>query len=141
MQVAVMELGAGCAAQEMAAGRRAVQRARTHDSGLAAERSAARVYLRRGLRFRDHRWRGRGGEIDIVFSDGDCIVFVEVKKSRSFHRAAQALSPRQIGRLRTAAEEYVGALPRGGLTDIRFDLALVDEAGQVEILENMLAGY
>lgn len=122
------------------AARRAQHRGQTYDSGLAAERSVAREYLRSGCRFRDHRWRGRAGEIDIVFDDGSSLVFVEVKKARNFRRAAQALSVRQIQRIFRTAEEYVGHLPAGALTDIRFDLALVDDTGQVRILHNAFAG-
>lgn len=122
------------------AARRAQHRGQTYDSGLAAERSVARQYLRSGCRFRDHRWRGAAGEIDIVFDDGSSIVFVEVKKARNFHRAAQALSARQIQRIFRTAEEYVGHLPSGSLTDMRFDLALVDETGQVRIMPNAFAG-
>ncbi|MCB1334166.1 MAG: YraN family protein [Roseivivax sp.] len=120
--------------------RRATHRARTFDSGLAAERSAARHYLRAGMRFRAHRWRGAAGEIDIIFADGDQLVFVEVKKARDFDRARLALSPRQMQRIARTAEEYVGGEPCGSLTDMRFDLAMVDAEGRVEILENAFGG-
>ena len=68
--------------------------------------------------------------------DEDGIVFVEVKKSRSFEQAAQRLTPRQMQRIRNSAEEYVGHGPRGSLTHMRFDVALVDHSGEVQILEN-----
>ncbi len=116
--------------------RKAQHRNKTYESGLAAERGVARQYLRRGMQFRAHRWRGRGGEIDIVFADGDVLVFVEVKKARNFHRAAQSLSQRQITRITRSAEEYAGTQPRGSLSEMRFDLAMVNDAGQVSILEN-----
>lgn len=84
------------------------------------------------------RWRGGGGEIDLVFKDGDLCVFVEVKKSRSWDRAASALRPRQIARLMQAATVFVADEPKGQLTDMRFDVALVDQHGLIEILENAL---
>ncbi|MEC3862613.1 YraN family protein [Mesobacterium sp. TK19101] len=113
--------------------------AQTYQAGLAAERSVARQYLRQGYEFRDHRWRGKGGEIDIVFADGDTVVFVEVKKSATFDRAVQSLSRRQIGRILQTGAEYIGHLPRGSLTPVRFDVALVDARGAVQVLENALA--
>lgn len=121
--------------------RRAQHRAQTYDSGLSAERSVARRYLRAGCKFCDHRWRGQSGEIDIVFAEGDALVFVEVKKARNFDRAARAITARQVHRIFRAAEEYVGRLPNGGMTDMRFDLALVDDIGQVRILPNAFAGF
>ena len=114
-------------------------RSRTYEAGLAAERSVARMYLRRGCAFRAHRWRGHAGEIDIVFAEGERIVFVEVKKARDFARAAQSLSSRQVARLVKAAEEYVANCPKGSLTEVRFDLALVNAAGEIELVENALA--
>ncbi|SPF77618.1 YraN family protein [Pseudoprimorskyibacter insulae] len=107
-----------------------------YHSGLAAEDTVSRMYDRRGLVETRRRWRGKGGEIDLIFADGDTVVFVEVKKSRTHDRAAQMLSMRQQQRLCRAAEEYLGTQPRGSLTDARFDVALVDGYGNVEVIEN-----
>ena len=42
--------------------------------------SAARRHLRRtGLKFLTANYRTKSSEIDLVFRDGDCLVFVEVK--------------------------------------------------------------
>ena len=105
-------------------------------SGLAAEDIVAREYARRGHPLRDSRWRGKRGEIDLVMEDGDGVVFVEVKKSRDFETAMSHVTPAQVRRLFATGEEYVGHLPRGGLTDVRFDVALVDSSGQVQVVEN-----
>ena len=37
-------------------------------------------------------------------------------------------------------DEYLAEMPAGNLTDIRFDLAMLDQQGCVDILENVLAG-
>lgn len=107
--------------------------------GLAAEDSVARDYLARGVRQLARRWRGRSGEIDLVLQDGPTIVFVEVKRAASFEEAALRLEERQIGRILGAAEEYLDAEPGGGLTDCRFDLALVDARGRAKVIENAIA--
>ena len=107
-----------------------------YHSGLAAEKQIALYYERRGFPVACERWRGSGGEIDLIARDGDDLVFVEVKKSRSFARAAEQLSQRQIERICASASEYLALEPRGQLTDVRFDLALVDGQGQVQIIEN-----
>lgn len=110
-----------------------------YHAGLAAEHAIARDYERRGYPIARRRWRGQGGEIDLIARDGDGIVFIEVKKSRSFDRALQRLSTRQQARLYSAAEEYLGTQPAGALTDVRFDVALVDGRGAIRVIENAFA--
>ena len=107
-------------------------------AGQAAEDVVSRHYLSLGITLVEHRWRGKAGEIDLIFRDGDALVFVEVKKSHSFDAAAARLLPSQVRRLRTAAEEFAGREPAGLLTEMRFDVALVDGQGRVHILENAL---
>ena len=107
-----------------------------HHAGAAAEEQVARAYEDRGLRVAQRRWRGAGGEVDLILRDGAALVFVEVKKSRTFDTAALRLSPRQMRRLCAAAEEFVAGEPAGALTEMRFDVALVDAEGRCRIVEN-----
>lgn len=107
-----------------------------YHSGLAAEDVVARTYQRRGRMVSNRRWRGQGGEIDLIVREGACVVFVEVKKSRSFARASERLTRRQMDRIYATASEFLGGEPGGQLTDVRFDLALVDGTGAVQIIEN-----
>jgi len=88
---------------------------------------------------RDRRWRGGAGEIDLVMEKDGEIVFVEVKASRSHAQAAAALGQRQIARLLRSAEAYIGGLSTGLLTPMRFDVALVDRAGQIDVIPNALS--
>ncbi|MBO9474642.1 YraN family protein [Shimia sp. R10_1] len=107
-------------------------------AGAAAEEVVERHYLDLGLRLARRRWRSKAGEIDLIFHDGETLVFVEVKKSNSIEAAMARLLPRQVARLRFAAEDFAGRAPQGLLTEMRFDLALVDDQGSVHILENAL---
>ena len=84
-----------------------------YHAGLAAEDSVSQLYDRSGRPIIARRWRGSVGEID--------------------------LTARQAQRIMATASEFVGGEPRGQLTDIRFDVALVDAAGRIEIIENALA--
>jgi putative endonuclease len=111
-----------------------------YHAGAAAEQSVAHWYSRQGCHIDQMRWRGKGGEIDLIVQDGGELVFVEVKKSQSFYHAAQSLSRRQINRIIVAAGEYLGTQPMGTLTPSRFDVALVDKVGQVEVLKNAFYG-
>lgn len=106
--------------------------------GLAAEAQVTKAYEQRGARLLHTRWRGAGGEIDLIFAQGADILCVEVKASQTHARAAASLRPQQIARLLRAAEEFLDTQPRGSLTPMRFDAALVDGFGEIEILENAL---
>ena len=107
-----------------------------YHAGVAAEEIVAQRYARGGRSVLAKRWRGSAGEIDLVVQDGDGVVFVEVKKSRSHAQAAARLTRRQMDRIYSAGSEFLATQPRGQLTDVRFDLALVDEAGRVDVIEN-----
>ncbi|MCC6000772.1 MAG: YraN family protein [Pararhodobacter sp.] len=107
-------------------------------SGTAAESQVARRYADGGAAILARRWRGAGGEIDIIARAGDTTVFVEVKQSRNHADAAQRLTRHQILRLFDAAAEYMGQLPNGLNSNARFDVALVDRVGQITIVENAL---
>lgn len=108
-----------------------------YHAGLAGETGVELAYLSHGATLLERRWRGAGGEIDLVLRDGDGLVFVEVKKSKCFARAAESLSARQLGRISASAEDYLGTQPKGALTPMRIDVALTDERGQIEILRNV----
>lgn len=108
----------------------------SYHSGVSAEQCVASDYERRGFSVARRRWRGAGGEIDLITRDGDGLVFVEVKKSRSFAQAAERLTRRQMARIYAAAEQFLAFEPAGQLTNVRFDVALVDDAGDLKIIEN-----
>lgn len=109
-------------------------------AGHAAEASVARHYEDRGIAICARNWRGRGGEIDLIGRDGEVVVFVEVKQSRTHDLAATHISQAQIARIFATVEEFVGNEPKGLLTDVRIDLALVDGQGRIDVLENAFAG-
>ena len=103
--------------------------------GTCAEDGVARHYQRRGYLLAARRWRGRGGEIDLIFRGRDGLVFVEVKAGRDFDAAIARLRPWQIARICAAAGEYLGGEPLGSLTEVRFDAALVDAMGRISVVE------
>lgn len=105
-------------------------------AGLSAEDIVAREYARRGMPVLAHRWRGAGGEIDLIAQDGDGFIFVEVKASRTHDRAAERVTRRQMDRICVSACDYVGRTPRGMLSDMRFDVATIDGQGSCRIIEN-----
>ncbi len=115
---------------------------RNHFAGASAEECVARVYQTAGLTLLEKRWRGAGGEIDLILQEDDgTLVFVEVKASRDFAKALASISQRQVARIHAAAGEYLGLSECGLLSDVRFDAGLVDGSGRVEIHENALLGF
>lgn len=105
-------------------------------AGAAAEDIVARDYDRRGRTVVHRRWRGPAGEIDLIARDGDAVIFIEVKKGRTCAGAALRLGRRQMDRICASAACFLEGEPRGQLTDVRFDLALVDGQGRLRLIEN-----
>lgn len=88
---------------------------------------AARQYLQdAGLKFLTANFRGDRGEIDLVFRDRDCLVFVEVKtrSSETWTRPAAAVNARKRRLLSQTALEYLRRL-REPEIKIRFDIVEV----------------
>jgi putative endonuclease len=111
-----------------------------YHAGHAAEGSVARHYETRGITICARNWRGITGEIDLIGRQGENVIFVEVKQSRTHDLAASHLSQAQIGRIFRTVDEFLAGEPKGLLTDVRIDLALVDGQGRIEVLENAFSG-
>lgn len=114
---------------------------RAHLAGCAAEERVMEAYRARGLRVAARRWRGGGGEIDLVMKDEERLIFVEVKAARDFDTAARSLGAAQMRRIRTAASVYADREANGELTEMRFDAALVNGHGEIRIIENALCDF
>jgi putative endonuclease len=113
--------------------------AQSHHAGRCAEDAVARHYRASGRPIAAERWRCPWGEIDLIARDGDEVIFIEVKQSRSHAEAALHLSAQQMGRIVNAASVFLGGEPLGQATPVRFDLAMVDGAGRIEVLEGAFA--
>ncbi|UWQ82907.1 YraN family protein [Leisingera caerulea] len=109
---------------------------RANLAGEAAEEIVARHYENRGYTVAERRWRGQGGEIDLILRGPEGLVFVEVKHSATSATAALRITPRQAERIYASAGQYLENAPQGQLTPVRFDAALVNGTGAVEIIEN-----
>lgn len=94
--------------------------------GALGERAARRFLSRRGLRFLTANFRSSRGEIDLVFRDGECLVFVEVKtrSSEEWTRPAAAVDLGKQRRISRAALDYLRLL-RNPAVAFRFDIVEV----------------
>ncbi|MGA7323185.1 MAG: YraN family protein [Rhodomicrobium sp.] len=94
-------------------------------TGVAAESQARRLLESKNYRILAHRYKTKGGEIDLVAKKGDHLAFVEVKGRRTHHEAAFALLPRQQARIALAAEIFLGEHQDLSQCSASFDVILV----------------
>jgi putative endonuclease len=111
----------------------------SYRAGLAAEESVARLYERTGRTIAATRWRSPAGEIDLIARDGAEVIFIEVKHSRTHAEAAEHLTAGQCARIHASASMFLAGESAGQDTPARFDVALVDGQGRIEIIENAFA--
>jgi putative endonuclease len=94
--------------------------------GVLGERVAKRHLRRKGLKFLTANFRSPRGEVDLVFRDEDCLVFVEVKTraSEEWVRPAAAVDAERRRRLSRTALDYLRLL-KNPPVKIRFDIVEV----------------
>ena len=94
--------------------------------GALGERAAKRHLKKAGLKFLTANFRSRRGEIDLVFRDEDCLVFVEVKtrSSEDWTRPAKAVDMRKRRLVSQCALDYLALLRRPEIK-VRFDIVEV----------------
>ena len=94
--------------------------------GELGERAAKRHLQKLGLKFLTANFRSERGEIDLVFRDGDCLVFIEVKtrSSEGWSRPAAAVDARKRRLLSQTALDYLRLL-KNPEVKIRFDIVEV----------------
>lgn len=112
--------------------------------GKLGERAARRHLQELGLKFLTANFRSDRGEIDLIFRDAECLVFVEVKtrSSESWTRPAAAVNARKRRLLSQTALDYLRRLKHPH-APIRFDIVevlLVDgDVQEIRHLPNTFA--
>ncbi|MFO1477723.1 MAG: YraN family protein [Verrucomicrobiota bacterium] len=107
--------------------------------GELGERAARRHLRRAGLKFLAANFRSSRGEIDLVFRDADCLVFVEVKtrSSETWIRPAAAVNRRKRRLLTQAALDYLREI-KNPPVKIRFDIVeVLLEDGRVHAMRHL----
>jgi putative endonuclease len=106
-------------------------------SGTQAEAIAEKFLVRQGLRILQRNFRVKGGEIDLICSDGGEVVFVEVRlrTNAEFGGAAASVTIHKQRRLILAARHWLQA---NGECACRFDCVLLTglEAPQIQWLRS-----
>ena len=112
--------------------------------GRLGEKAAKRHLKKVGLKFLTANFKAKRGEIDLIFRDDDCLVFVEVKtrSSEGWMRPAAAVNAGKKRRLSRAAMEYLRKLDDRRVK-FRFDIVEVlwgdRQAREIRHLPNAFA--
>ena len=94
--------------------------------GALGERAAKKFLQQNGLKFLTTNFRSRHGEMDLIFRDGDCLAFIEVKtrSCEDWTRPAAAVNAVRRRRLSRTALDYLRLL-KNPAVKIRFDIVEV----------------
>jgi len=94
--------------------------------GKIGERAAKKFLQKQGLKFLTANFRSEHGEIDLVFRDEGCLVFIEVKarSSEAWTRPAAAVDARKKKLLSQTALDYLKLL-KNPEVKFRFDIVEV----------------
>lgn len=98
----------------------------TFSVGRLGENVAERFLTERGLLLLDRNWRdGRRGEIDLIFHDGERVVFVEVKTRRGAQEGEilETVDAAKLARLKRLAAAWLST--RVGWESYRIDVMAV----------------
>jgi putative endonuclease len=107
--------------------------------GESGERAARKFLRQKGLKFLTANYSSARGEIDLVFKDRDCLVFVEVKSrsSEEWTRPADAVDARKRKLLSQTALDYLKLL-KNPPVKFRFDIVEVLLAdGKVNVIRHL----
>ena len=121
-------------------------RARVRRFGDFGERVAASFLESKGYTILERNWSVREGEIDLIASKPDELIYVEVRSRRRNQMATpeESINPRKAARVRTAALAYSAEHPDAPGNQ-RIDAVVIelDAKGRVmrvEQIENAIEG-
>jgi putative endonuclease len=105
-------------------------RATTRETGRSGEELALAYLGTRGLALRARNYRCRQGEIDLIMSHRDHLVFVEVRRRRrgDYGGAAASIDAGKRRRIAACAERYLQDHPEHA-GPCRFDVVAIEGDG------------
>jgi putative endonuclease len=97
------------------------------DLGRRGEEAAADYLTAAGLVVLSRNWRSREGELDLVATDGDCLIVCEVKSRSSpdFGQPAEFVDRRKAMRIQRATYAWLRRYRVGRWCPIRFDIVAI----------------
>jgi putative endonuclease len=107
--------------------------------GILGERAARKHLKRQGLKFLTANFRTKRGEIDLIFREDACLVFIEVKtrSSEEWTRPAAAVDRERRQRLTRCALDYLRRI-KNPPVKVRFDIVeVLLKAGAVHEIRHL----
>ncbi|MES9961503.1 MAG: YraN family protein [Sedimenticola sp.] len=103
--------------------------------GPAAEKLGRHYLEKQGLSTQEANYRGRRGEIDLIMTDGETLVFVEVRyrSSSGFGSSAESVDRSKQRKLIDTANQYLQQKFRGNPPACRFDVLAISGKAQENI--------
>ncbi len=95
------------------------------EPGRRGERAAARHLTRRGWTVLASRWRGAGGELDLVAARAGVVAICEVKARGDPAALDEPVTAAQRARIARAAEAFLASRPELAERTVRLDLIAV----------------
>ncbi len=101
--------------------------------GLEGEQLAAEYFKKKGWKIREMNYRYRRSEIDIIASQNDLLLFVEVKTrtNTNYGLPEQFVDEKKAGNIIKAADHYILEIDWKG--NVRFDIISIIKKGQIEL--------
>ncbi len=93
--------------------------------GIAAEKLVADQFQSLGFSLIAKRYKTKYGEIDLIVSRKNLLIFVEVKARSKVTPIETLISQRQIDRNYSAAEFFLAEFPHYSSYSCRFDLVVL----------------
>lgn len=101
--------------------------------------SRVSTYLKKaGLKWIQKNYIAPYGEIDLIFKEADCLVFVEVRMRTSscFGGAIESITQSKRAKLIKTAEHYLVANNKYDKMACRFDVVCLDGSGEIEWIKD-----
>lgn len=93
--------------------------------GVEAENAAANALRLKGYKILEQRYKTAVGEIDLIASKGETLVFAEVKAHKSEEASLYAVDAKTRRRIEAAASYYISMNEDKAEWGMRFDVLVV----------------
>ncbi len=112
------------------------QTKQSHQRGILAE-GAAEILLRaKGYKILAKRYKTKVGEVDIIATDDDVLVFIEVKARQTLDDALFSITPKMRVRISDAAMAFLAENTKYTSYPMRFDVMAVKLPFTIRHMEN-----
>ncbi|MGB9602746.1 MAG: YraN family protein [Limisphaerales bacterium] len=112
--------------------------------GIHGEKAAKKYLKSKGLKFLTANYNSGRGEIDLIFRERDCLVFVEVKtrSSEEWTRPSKAVDARKRRLISLAAMDYLKLLKNQNIK-FRFDIVevLVTQNNKISQIRHLPSAF